>query len=146
MIGMKAKLTFLMLAVMILFSVTPAYAVIESVPTYTDMIIGTVYYNNAPYAGATVNATCAGGNKSSVETTNGDGFYSLKINCSAPSTVTVDAYAGGNLFGTASGVMHVTWLNVDMTYVDVTMIPVFGLIAIPFLLSMAGFVFMRKKK
>ena len=144
---MKTKLTFVMLAVMMLFAAAPVYASINGpIPTYTEAIIGTVYHDGVPYHGATVNATCFDGNKSSFKTTDAGGFYDLGINCSTPGTITVDAYVDDSLFGTASGMMHSTWFNIDMDSVDITMIPVFGFVAIPFLLSMAGFVFMRRRK
>ncbi len=139
---MNSKVVITAIGVMMLFAAAPVYAMIP-VPGYTDVIVGWVYYDDAPYRGATVNATCDGGNKSSISTTNRYGLYRLAINCSAPNNVTVGAYAAGGLYGTASGTMQDICMSIDMERVNITMIPEFGLLAIPFLLSMAGFVFMR---
>ena len=141
---MNSKVVIAAVAVMMLFAAAPVYAQ-PGPPPYTDAIFGRVYYDDVPYRGATVNATCDGGNKSTIGTTNMYGLYRLGINCSAPNNVTVGAYADGNIYGTASGTMQELCMNVDMARVYITMIPEFGLIAIPLLLSMAGFVFMRGK-
>ncbi|MEA3342680.1 MAG: hypothetical protein U9Q92_00805 [archaeon] len=141
---MNSKVVIAAIAVMMLFAAAPVYALFGP-PAYADAIFGRVYYDDVPYRGATVNATCDDGNKSSIGTTNWYGLYRIGINCSAPNNVTVGAYADGGLYGTASGTMEEICMNVDMTRVNITMIPEFGLIGIPLLLSMAGFVFMRGK-
>ena len=131
---MKAKLTFVMLAVMILFSAAPAYAI--------DYVVGQVTYNGQPLMGASVNATCDGQTTSNTVITSGSGSYVLEIVCSAQSTVEVNAVKG-DLHGSQAGTME-NWVAVNVAIVDdIIMTPEFGLIAIPLLLSMAGFVFMK---
>ena len=146
-IPMKAKLTFIMLAVLMLFA-APAYADIDcNIPTgiVTGYVVGE---NNVGISDVEVYAECLNPNNNckSVTVYTGEsdlGRYVVDLNCPVDADVRVTAKMGENV-ATGQGVMK-NWLVVSpIAFVDdITMIPEFGLIAIPLLLSMAGFVFMK---
>ena len=137
---MKAKITFVMLAVMMLFAATPAYAAF-------NYVTGTVTDQDGVGVDAEVNASCNGKTAGGVENTmddNGNYFISLPVWCSVNTTVCVTATADETGYvNTACGTMLGKGPTINIGFVDITSIPEFGLIAIPLLLSMAGFVFMR---
>ena len=142
-VRMKAKLTFVMLAMMMLFAAAPAHAQ-HNILNY---VTGTVTDQDGVGIDAQVNASCDEYVITSVHNTmneNGDYFIPLPNVCDVNTTVCVTATADETGYvNTACGTMLGKGPTINIGFVDITSIPEFGLIAIPLLLSMAGFVFMR---
>ncbi len=140
---MKAKLTFVMLAVMMLFAAAPAHA--QS--NLLNYVTGAVTDQDGAGVDAQLNVSCNENVITSVHNTmddNGNYFITLPAVCAVNTTVCVTATADETGYvNTACSTMLGQGPIINIGFVDITSIPEFGLIAIPLLLSMAGFVFMR---
>ena len=141
-VRMKAKLTFVMLAMMMLFAAAPAYA------EYA-YVTGTVTDQDGVGIDAVVNASCNEHVFDGVHNTmddNGNYFISLPNVCAVGTTVCVTATANETGYvNTGCGTMLAQGSIINIGFVDIISTPEFGLIAIPLLLSMAGFVFMKRR-
>jgi len=135
---MKVKLIFIMLAVMMLFAATPAYA-----GTVAGHVISESTGDGV--VGAEVVALCEGTPNTATTSSYANGLYAVELDCPVGNWVTVTATLDGAM-GSGRDTMQKVGEGIhemEIVIIDVTMTPEFGLIAIPLLLSIAGFVFMR---
>ena len=138
---MKFKTIVLFAFVLMLLS-SPVYA-----PTTSSIINGNVYDSEgAPVYEAEVTALCMDDTSepTPISYTDSDGYYAIAIVCDANTEVTVTA-AKDDLTGYEVGVLKDMGFVIIVMMDDITLIPEFSMIMIPFLMSLAGFVFIRNK-
>ncbi len=148
---MKIKTIFAALTMLALLAGS-AYALdISTEWGHVDRVDGTVTDYDGSGINVTFSATCDGDDATIYHyTLNAPGKYRIYFDCDAGQWACITATAGEReAHGCGTMTMYTQGAHnktvIDLVLPETEPIPEFGLLAIPFLLSMAGFVFMRRK-
>ena len=143
MIGVQIWVSFRVMTMKFKIIVLFAFVLmLLSTPVYANTVTGRVYDGDGPVDGVSVTAVCDN-EKTGTDMTENGGLYAIDIDCPVDSYVTVTA-TKGDLSGTETGQMYdMDWVIIEI--INITLIPEFSMIMIPFLMSLAGFTFLRGK-
>ncbi|MEA3342541.1 MAG: hypothetical protein U9Q92_00100 [archaeon] len=150
---MKTKAIFAALTMLALLAGSAYAPDVNAEWGHVDRVDGTVTDYDGTGINVTFGATCAGAPVDIYHyTLNDPGNYRVYFDCDAGQEACVTATAaaaGDGRFVVGCGTMYQEGAHnkavIDLVFDETDPIPEFGLLAIPFLLSMAGFVFMRGK-